>query len=139
VRVSAFDRRDPGYIEQCAFGPKGRDELDLAGGHLVGLWKPSESISAKFSALLQDSKGYGSTNVTSAAAALQQTDMRVQALFTFAIQSYSATLTASWAPPIDLGHGVQSFSGNRKPGFLTGAWDSVQAVFNVGGMVVART
>ena len=59
VRISGFTRRDPGYINDAAFGEKGVNKADVEGGHLSLLWHPLSNWSLKLSALIQDTDADG--------------------------------------------------------------------------------
>ena len=61
VTLNAFDRRDPGYIDDPNGNHKNVNGLHVSGGRLAMLWQPTDRFSAEFSALVQDS----STNATS--------------------------------------------------------------------------
>ncbi|MGH8261975.1 MAG: TonB-dependent receptor plug domain-containing protein, partial [Steroidobacteraceae bacterium] len=63
LRASAFTRRDPGYIDDPANGTKAVNWGQISGGRLSALWRPSDDVSLKLSALLQDSKVHGSAEV----------------------------------------------------------------------------
>ncbi len=54
VRVSGFDREDPGYIDNVTTGKKNVNSMQTYGGHASVLYKPTESFSVRFSALVQD-------------------------------------------------------------------------------------
>jgi iron complex outermembrane receptor protein len=56
-RLSAFDRHDPGYIDNLSVGQKNFDYQDVFGGHVAALWRPSANFSLKLSALVQGSHG----------------------------------------------------------------------------------
>jgi len=51
LRASAFTRKDPGYLDNPVLHLNGVNEERVSGGHVALLWKPSESFSAKLSAL----------------------------------------------------------------------------------------
>ena len=53
VRVSLFDQRTPGYIDNPALG---RDVNDVrqSGGRVALLWAPADSVQVKLQALIQD-------------------------------------------------------------------------------------
>jgi len=53
VRISGFDRRDPGYIDDLTTGQNNFNTTDVYGGHLAALWRPSDNFSVKLSALVQ--------------------------------------------------------------------------------------
>jgi iron complex outermembrane receptor protein len=63
VRASAFTRLDPGYIDNPVRGIDGVNEARASGGRLAALWRPSEVFSLKLSALYQQIKGDGSSDV----------------------------------------------------------------------------
>jgi iron complex outermembrane receptor protein len=60
-RVSGFDRRDPGYIDDLTTGQNNFNTTDVYGGHLAALWRPSDNFSVKLSALVQQTQGETST------------------------------------------------------------------------------
>jgi iron complex outermembrane receptor protein len=64
IRASVFTRQDPGYIDNPVFGINGINEDHASGGHLVGLWRPSDALSVKLSALYQVITGDGTSDVT---------------------------------------------------------------------------
>jgi len=57
LRMSGFYRHDPGYIDQLTTGEKNFNSSDVSGVHFAVLWHPSDSFSAKLSALVQQAKG----------------------------------------------------------------------------------
>jgi iron complex outermembrane receptor protein len=61
VRVSAYTRQDPGYIDDPQTGAKGLNEGHDDGGHFVALWTPSQKFSLKISALVQHDSQNGSS------------------------------------------------------------------------------
>jgi len=63
VRGSVFARRDPGYVDNPILHRSGVNLEDVDGGRLSALWRPSENLSLKLSALFQRDKAYGSPNV----------------------------------------------------------------------------
>jgi outer membrane receptor protein involved in Fe transport len=63
VRASAFTRQDPGYIGNVLTGVTGVNEVQLSGARLSALWRPSDALSVKLSALYQDREVSGSSNV----------------------------------------------------------------------------
>jgi len=54
--VSAFARRDPGYIDNVFSGVSGINEGHAYGGLATLLWRPSEVVSLKVNAIYQDFK-----------------------------------------------------------------------------------
>lgn len=63
VRASAFTREDPGYLDNVLTGERGVNKVDVSGGRLSALWRPSEALSVKLSALYQERKVFGSSNI----------------------------------------------------------------------------
>lgn len=61
LRASAFKRRDAGYIENPVFGTEGLNETNTEGGRVSLLWRPSDNLSLKLSALYQHAEGGVST------------------------------------------------------------------------------
>jgi len=96
IRASAFTRKDPGYIDNVLTGQSGVNQLDTSGGRLAALWKPSDTLSLKLSALVQHTAAYGASEVDldPALGDLQQSRVRNTGRFDKKIQAYSATLAA---------------------------------------------
>jgi outer membrane receptor protein involved in Fe transport len=63
VRVSGFARRDPGYVDDPSLGVNGINRVDVDGGRISALWRPSDVFSLKLSALTQTTKGFGNPTV----------------------------------------------------------------------------
>jgi iron complex outermembrane recepter protein len=102
VRVSGFTREDPGYIDNPVLHIDGINETRVSGGRVTALWKPSQDLSLKFSALYQDTKGNGLSDVDEPIngyvgpplGALQQNYIRGVGGSDKQIQAYSLTLQA---------------------------------------------
>jgi len=103
IRASAFTREDPGYIDNPVLGIDGINKDTVYGGHLSALWKPSDALSLKLSALYQSFRGDGSNvaNVptpgyptTTGLGDLQQNYTRGVGPNFRKVQAYSATLNA---------------------------------------------
>ena len=62
VRVSAYDRRDPGYIDNRQLGLSDVNATEVEGGRVSLLWKPTASLSVNLTAVLQDLKSDGSSD-----------------------------------------------------------------------------
>ncbi len=62
VRVSAYDRLDPGYIGDAANGETDLNHTRVDGGRVSVLWQPVQRFSLKLSALFQDLNGPGSSD-----------------------------------------------------------------------------
>ena len=63
VRLSSFSRRDAGNIDNPVRDERGVNQTNASGGRFSALWRPSESFSWKFGAMLQNSKSDGSPAV----------------------------------------------------------------------------
>lgn len=59
VRLSAYGRQDPGYIDNPALHIRGVNEAQVRGGRLGMLWRPTSLTTIKFDALFQDTHGNG--------------------------------------------------------------------------------
>jgi len=95
IRASAFARQDPGYIENVLTGEDGINRVDVDGGRLVALWRPSEAFSLKLGALYQYSHAYGGNymDVQPTLSWLQQSAVRNSGFSHQRYQVYSATGT----------------------------------------------
>ena len=102
VRASGFTRQDPGYIDNVETGQRGVNEAKADGARLSALWKPSQGLSLKLSALYQQIKGDGEPDVDlpvngyvgPVLGDLQQYHLRGSGDYDREIQAYSAVLTA---------------------------------------------
>jgi iron complex outermembrane receptor protein len=95
VRASAFTRDDPGYIDNVITGVRGVNKVEVSGGRLAALWRPSEVLSVKLSALYQDTKVFGSSDVdTSLGSWNLQSDHFGAGRSDWKNQVYSAIVTA---------------------------------------------
>jgi len=74
VRASAFTREDPGYIDNVLTGQSGVNKNEVVGGRLSALWRPSDTLSVKLSALYQDTRSLGSSDVDVRLGDLQQSN-----------------------------------------------------------------
>jgi len=66
IRLSAFTRQDPGYIDNPTLGQRGVNEAQAYGARMAALWKPSDTISLRVSALYQDYKQDAANDVVEA-------------------------------------------------------------------------
>jgi iron complex outermembrane recepter protein len=103
IRASAFTHQDPGYIDNPVLHVNGINEEHVSGGRLSALWRPSDSVSLKLSAIYQEAKGDGSNVVelptagypqTNNLTNLEQNDLRGTGGYDRKVQAYSATLAA---------------------------------------------
>jgi iron complex outermembrane recepter protein len=63
VRASGFTRQDPGYIDNPILRFRGVNEAEGHGGRASALWRPTDTVSLKVSALFQDDKTNGLNEV----------------------------------------------------------------------------
>lgn len=98
IRASGFTRRDPGYIDDPVHNIADVNQGDADGGRLSALWQPSQDLSIKLSALLQDIKMGGSSQVylQPGLGDLQQNALRGTGGFNKKVQAYNATATAKF-------------------------------------------
>jgi iron complex outermembrane receptor protein len=80
VRVSAFHRDDPGYIDNLTTGEHNINSADVSGGHFAALWRPSDNFSVKVSALIQQDSGNASIINSNSAGQFTQGDLNVTGL-----------------------------------------------------------
>jgi outer membrane receptor protein involved in Fe transport len=59
IRLSGYTQQDPGYINNPVLHQNGINQTQSYGGRLAALWKPSDDMSLKFTALYQDAKSHG--------------------------------------------------------------------------------
>jgi iron complex outermembrane receptor protein len=125
IRASGFTRQDPGYVDNPVFDIKGINEDRAGGGRLSTLWRPSDVVSLKLSALYQDLKGDGisDVDVEPGLADLQQNYYRGCCAFDKKLQAYSAIATVKLGSA-DItsvtGYNVNQFSSTLDYSFLLG-------------------
>jgi outer membrane receptor protein involved in Fe transport len=61
--VSAFKRKDAGFIDDSAIGAKDVNDVEFKGGRAALLWQLSDAFSIKLAALAQDTNGQGTNSV----------------------------------------------------------------------------
>src|ERR1700722_17565924 len=94
--MSAFGRRDPGYIDDIETGQTGVNWASADGAHFSALWKRSDDFSLKLSALYQNSTvhGFPFGNVDLGLGALQQSTLPDTGWVRNVVQAYSLTAKA---------------------------------------------
>ena len=135
IRASGFSRRDPGYVDNLTSGQTNVNSVDVYGGRLAALWRPSDDFSLKVSAILQQTDGNGtpyfdgqlSPNGTlqPTLGYLKQTGEPFANPYTTQEQLYSATLRAKVAG-LDL-VSVTGYSVNKLDD-----WSDLGSAFDVG-------
>src|SRR3546814_414731 len=96
VRVSGFNRKDPGYIDNVTTGEKNVNDNHARGGQITALWKATDSVSVKLSALYQRAKADGSSEEVRVAGltAYQQNYILNTGQSSKTTQAYSAVIRA---------------------------------------------
>jgi iron complex outermembrane receptor protein len=62
LSVSAFDRRDPGYIDDPHLNKQHVNSAKVDGGRVALLWQPTDEFSVQLSALVQDNVANGTSD-----------------------------------------------------------------------------
>ena len=94
IYASTFYRTDPGYIDDVLTGQTHVDRAWADGGFVKGLWQPSEALSLRVTALVQDFWSNGISEAYSGLGDLQQSAVWGSGVNDRQIQAYSAALTA---------------------------------------------
>jgi iron complex outermembrane recepter protein len=94
IRASGYTREDPGYIDNPTLHVNGVNEGHDSGGRLAMLWRPSEVLSLKLSALYQSFYGDGTSESLPRLGDLQQDFIRGTGAYSGKTEAYSATLAA---------------------------------------------
>ncbi|MBW8815844.1 MAG: TonB-dependent receptor [Caulobacterales bacterium] len=63
LRASVYDQHTPGYIDNPVLGLKDVNAVDQKGGRITLLWRPSDEVSVKLGAVIQDIKTKDTTAV----------------------------------------------------------------------------
>jgi iron complex outermembrane recepter protein len=63
VRVSGFDRRDPGYVDDPSQGKSNVNSADVYGAHIDALLQATQNFSVRLTALWQRTEGNGDSSV----------------------------------------------------------------------------
>ena len=102
LRASGFTREDPGYIDNVQTGQTGVNEDHVSGGRVAALWRPLPAVSLKVSALYQQARGDGFSDVDQPINGytgpplgdLDQSRLRGTGEYNRTVQAYSAVLQA---------------------------------------------
>jgi iron complex outermembrane receptor protein len=92
IRVSGFERQDAGYIDNVVNNEKGVNQANAYGARVALLWQPRSDFSLKISALYQNIKSNGTSDVDTRLGDLQQSYIPGAGAYETSIQAYSATL-----------------------------------------------
>ena len=144
LRASAFTRQDPGYIDNPVFNSKGVNETEAYGSRLASLWRPADDFSLKLTALYQDTKAKGSSDVNVPTAGFPQTDglgdlqqnyINGIGGYERRIQAYSAVMDAKLGG-INLtsatGYGINTYTASLDFSSIFGP--SVQKAYGIPGL-----
>jgi iron complex outermembrane recepter protein len=117
VRASGYTRRDPGYVDDPVQGREGINETDADGGRLSALWRPSENLSLKLSALYQERDRQGTDEIFEqpGMGEFEQAELRGTGYYRRQTQAYSAVLNArlgNAALTSASGYGIDQFEVN---------------------------
>ena len=98
IRVSGFERQTPGYVDDSALHISGVNKDHVNGGRFSALWRPSQALSLKLSALFQNDGADGQSVVTlkPEIGDLQQLQVLPLGSYHNTLSSYTATLTANF-------------------------------------------
>ncbi|MBM0106519.1 TonB-dependent receptor [Steroidobacter sp. S1-65] len=94
IRASGFTGREAGYVDNPLTGEQDINRRDNDGGRLAALWRPSERVSVKLTALLQDSERHGTDEVDKSLSGLQRNALRRSGGYVRDTQAYAATIRA---------------------------------------------
>jgi iron complex outermembrane recepter protein len=98
VRLSAFDRQDPGFVDDPAHGRSDVNGVDVSGAHVAALLRVTQDVSLRLSALVQDKNVKGDSTVDTnylyepTAGCLCQSRMPGTGHNNYQLQLYSANL-----------------------------------------------
>jgi iron complex outermembrane recepter protein len=96
IRASAFQRREPGFIDNVQTGQTGINRTDANGGRLSALWRVSDVFSLRLNSLIQEitARGTSETHVQPGLGDLQQRALTGTGEYARKTESHSATITA---------------------------------------------
>jgi iron complex outermembrane receptor protein len=122
IRASGFSRRDGGFIDDVLTGQKNINYDHSYGGHLAALWKPESNLSFKLGAIIQNTKGNGSSEINASpqmrptAGDTDTTALGGDGTYFRKVRVFSGTIKTSLAG-IDLtsvtGYSINSFTNHR--------------------------
>lgn len=116
IRLSAFTRHDPGYVDNIRTGERGVNSRGGYGGRLSALWQISQDFSLKLGAALQDLEGDGAPYVNAQAGLgdLEQSNIPGTGFWHTKPRVYSAVVTGDLGA-VDLtsvsGYSISQFRG----------------------------
>jgi iron complex outermembrane recepter protein len=92
MRISGFDRRDPGWINNPVLDEHDVNRARFYGGHLSFLWQISDNTYLRLGALYQDENRHGADDVEPALGEFAQNYPRTTGAYHFVSELYSAKL-----------------------------------------------
>jgi iron complex outermembrane recepter protein len=93
IRLSGFKTRDPGYVDNVQTGSDDINRRDNEGGRISALWRPSDALTVKLSALAQESLRRGTSDVDSRLGSeLQQSALRNTGEYGRDTKAFTATI-----------------------------------------------
>lgn len=115
--ASGFFRHDPGIVDDPSQGRSDVDSADVYGGRLSGLWKISDTVSLRLSAMYQKTEGDGSSSIEADASlrplnGLSHSQIVGTGSYEREIQQYDATLDVDfgWSTLTAItGYGISDF------------------------------
>jgi iron complex outermembrane recepter protein len=97
VRVSAFSRLDPGFIDDPSLGRQALNDAEGHGGRFSALWAPSDVFSLKLGAMTQKIASDGSSTADLGLGDLEQQRVRDTGTYDRQSQFYSAIAKVKFA------------------------------------------
>ncbi|MDQ2762585.1 MAG: TonB-dependent receptor plug domain-containing protein, partial [Pseudomonadota bacterium] len=92
LRVSAFDRLDPGYIDNVLLGKRAVNQATYYGGLAALKWSPIDDLSVTLRGLYQHSHEDASSDVDAGLGDLKQNEVAGAGVADRSLQAYSATI-----------------------------------------------
>jgi iron complex outermembrane receptor protein len=142
LRLSGFSREDPGYIDNITTGAEGINKVNASGGRASLLWRPSDDVSLKLGAFVQNVRTDAWNAVNSSNPGSWQTSSYISnpGASTRQYEVFTANLTAKLGR-FDL-TSVTGYSINNERDLLdqTGTFVSslTEQFFNVNGAVFSE-
>ena len=101
LSLSAFTRRDAGFVDDPGQGRKDVNTRKVSGGRVAALWKISDVVSLRLGGLIQDSRTDGTSGINTLGDlvinnGLTHNELRGTGAYSIKSQLYSANLTAKW-------------------------------------------
>ena len=136
VRISAFSRQDPGFINNPMTHEDGVNEAHANGGRVSLLWKPTDILSWKLSALFQETKadGQNEVDILPGLRGLEQNYIPGVGGNSVESQAYSSVFTAALGTltlTAVSGYNINSFTDSNDYTYALGS--TTQRLFGVSG------